>query len=166
MNCKGRGTKQFWTKSIYSPDIFLQRQRKATKTLISKCRLPGFDLKQETPEYVLKCLQHEPTCQVHLRHDVRSNHFPKSFPSEIIQRFKKRVTDIKGYITHLNEPRSPSRHISRNHCLLRYGRCSCDLYGRWPMWFSRISPQLSVFRRTQVRTLSKILGFTLIFTHL
>jgi hypothetical protein len=29
---------------------------------------------------------------------------------------------LRGYNTHLNEQKLPSQHMSRNHCLLRYGR--------------------------------------------
>jgi hypothetical protein len=56
----------------------------------------------------------------------------------------------------------PSQHMSRNRCLLRYGRCTrtCDLYTRRSMWFPCISTQLSALRRTEVRTLLKIPGFT------
>jgi hypothetical protein len=55
-----------------------------------------------------------------------------------------------------------SHYISpRNQCLLRYGRCSCDLYSRCFMWFQCVSTQLSA-RHTDVRTMPKIPGFTLI----
>jgi hypothetical protein len=50
--------------------------------------------------------------------------------------------------------------MSRDQCLLRYGRCSFDLYSRCPMWFPYMSTQLSALRRTEVRTLLKIPGYT------
>jgi hypothetical protein len=50
--------------------------------------------------------------------------------------------------------------MSRYQCLLRYGRCSYDLYGRCCVRFPCISAQLSALRRTEVRTLLKIPGFT------
>jgi hypothetical protein len=45
--------------------------------------------------------------------------------------------------------------MSRNQCLLRYGRCSCDPYSRCSMWFLCISTQISAPSH-RVRTLSKI----------
>jgi hypothetical protein len=45
--------------------------------------------------------------------------------------------------------------VSRNQCLLRYGRCWCDLYSRCYMWFPCVSTQLSALRRPEVNTLSK-----------
>jgi hypothetical protein len=50
--------------------------------------------------------------------------------------------------------------MSRNRSLLRYGRCSCDLYSRYSVWFPCISTQLSALPRTEVYTLLKIPGFT------
>jgi hypothetical protein len=50
--------------------------------------------------------------------------------------------------------------MSRDQCLLRYGRCSCDLCSRCSKWFPCISTQLSAHRRTEVHALSKIPGFT------
>jgi hypothetical protein len=55
--------------------------------------------------------------------------------------------------------------MSRNQGLLRYGRCSCDLYSRYYMWFPCISIQLSALRHTEVHILSKIPGFTRISWH-
>jgi hypothetical protein len=52
--------------------------------------------------------------------------------------------------------------MSRSQCPLRYGRCSCDLCSRCSMWIPCISTQRSALRRTEVSTLSKIPGFTLI----
>jgi hypothetical protein len=46
--------------------------------------------------------------------------------------------------------------VTRNQCLLRYGRYSCDLYNRCSTWFLCISTQLSALRLTEVHTLSKI----------
>jgi hypothetical protein len=34
----------------------------------------------------------------------------------------KGLQALKGYSTHLNEQESPNQHMSRNQCLLRYGR--------------------------------------------
>jgi hypothetical protein len=59
----------------------------------------------------------------------------------------------KVYSTHLSKQNRPSLHLSRNQCLLRYGRCSCDSY-------SMCSTQLSDLLRTEVRTLSTISCFT------
>jgi hypothetical protein len=67
---------------------------------------------------------------------------------------------LRGHSTHLNEQNSPSQHMSRNQCLLTYGRCSRDLYTRCSMWFPCILTQLLVLRRTEVSTLSRISGFT------
>jgi hypothetical protein len=50
--------------------------------------------------------------------------------------------------------------MSRNQCLLRYGRYPYDLYSRCSMWFPCIATQLPALRCTQVCTLSKIPGFT------
>jgi hypothetical protein len=55
--------------------------------------------------------------------------------------------------------------MSRNQRLVRYGRCSCDLYSACSVWFPFISTQLSALRRTEVRTLSKISGFNRIPWH-
>jgi hypothetical protein len=50
--------------------------------------------------------------------------------------------------------------MSRNQCLLWYGRCSCGFYNRYSMWLPCISTQLSALRRTEARSLTKISGFT------
>jgi hypothetical protein len=47
----------------------------------------------------------------------------------------------------------------RNQCLLRYGRCSCDLYSKGSVWFPCISTQLSALRGTEVCSLPRITGF-------
>jgi hypothetical protein len=65
---------------------------------------------------------------------------------------------FKG-VWYSNEQKSPCQHMSRNQCLLRYGRCSCDLYSRCRVWFPCISTQLPALRGTEVRTLSRITGF-------
>jgi hypothetical protein len=80
--------------------------------------------------------------------------------TETIQGVKKGLQVLRGYRTHLNEQNIPSQHMFRNQCLLRYGRCSCDLYSRCSVWFTWISTQLSAHRHTEVRTLSKISGLT------
>jgi hypothetical protein len=53
--------------------------------------------------------------------------------------------------------------MSRNQCLLRYGRCAYDLYSRCSVWLPCISTQLSALHRTEMRTMSKIPGFTRVF---
>jgi hypothetical protein len=50
--------------------------------------------------------------------------------------------------------------MCKNQCLLRYGRCSCDLYSRGSVWFPCIWPHLSALRQTEAHTLSQIPGFT------
>jgi hypothetical protein len=40
--------------------------------------------------------------------------------------------------------------MSRNKYLLRYGRCSCDIYSRCSLWLSCISTQLSALRRSEL----------------
>jgi hypothetical protein len=35
---------------------------------------------------------------------------------------KKRLQVLRGYNTHLNEQKSPSQHLSRSQCVLRYWR--------------------------------------------
>jgi hypothetical protein len=72
----------------------------------------------------------------------------------------KRLPALRGYSTHLNEQKSPSQRMSRNNCLLRYERCSSDLYSRCSMWFPCISTQLPALRRTEERILLTIPGFT------
>jgi hypothetical protein len=52
---------------------------------------------------------------------------------------------------------------SRNHCLLEYGRCFCDVYKSYSVWFPCLSTQLSALRLTQVRTCVEIPSFTLFF---
>jgi hypothetical protein len=67
--------------------------------------------------------------------------------------FKKCILVLTGYKYLLKWASIRSVHISRNQCVLRYGRCSCDSY-------SRCSTQLLALLRTEVRTLSKFPGLT------
>jgi hypothetical protein len=50
--------------------------------------------------------------------------------------------------------------MSRNQCVLRYRPCPCDLYTTCSVRFPCSSTQLAALRRTEVRTLSEIPGFT------
>jgi hypothetical protein len=84
-------------------------------------------------------------------------------PINFLYRALKNLWALRWYSTHLHEQESPSQHVSRNQRLLRYGRYSCDLCSRCSVWCPCISTQLSALRRTEVRTLLKIPGFTRIF---
>jgi hypothetical protein len=61
---------------------------------------------------------------------------------------------------HNKRKKNSTQHTSTNQCLLRYGRCSCDLCSRCFMCFSWFSAQFSALRWIWVRILSKILGFS------
>jgi hypothetical protein len=76
-----------------------------------------------------------------------------------IQNVKKGLEVLGYYNTHLNEQNFPV-NTCRNQCLLRYGPCPCDLYSKCSVWFPCSSTQLAALRHTEVRSLSKIPGFT------
>jgi hypothetical protein len=66
--------------------------------------------------------------------------------------------------------KSPSQHMSRNQCLLRYRWRLCDLYSRCCVWFPCVSTQFWALHYREVCNLSKTPGFTWIsqqafFTH-
>jgi hypothetical protein len=64
------------------------------------------------------------------------------------------IQSIKKGLQALRSSKKSSVNIrtSRDQCLMRYGRWSCDLCSRCSMWFPCISTQLS-----EMRTLSKFL---------
>jgi hypothetical protein len=78
---------------------------------------------------------------------------------DVIQCVKKRVAGSKGVQYSFKWAKIRSQHMSRNQSLLRYGRCSCDLYSRCCMWFPCLSMQPSAFHCTQLHTV-KIPSFT------